>query len=93
MGANAVTLLGPGLTADKSNADRQLVVGPCTFWIEGGLGGGTVTFKVSRTATSTQVTLTTTTSAGVINDAIIGPHYVEAELSGATAATLTVAIG
>lgn len=87
-----IILLGPDLTADQSNHARVRVIGPCSIFIEGGLGGGTVTIKASRTSTSTQLTLTTATDAGIINDAIVGAHYLEAELSGASAATLTVAV-
>ena len=70
------------------------IVGPTTIFVEStNFSGGTVTVYVYRNATSPAVSSQTFTASGVMNDNIIGLHYVSATLAGCsgTPAALTVA--
>lgn len=67
------------------------VVGPTTVFVEGSLGGGTITLSAQREASTSSVSVATVTTTGVVHDGIIGPHYLKASLSGATSPNVTVA--
>ena len=68
------------------------VAGPCAVFIEGTLGGGTVSIQAARTSSGTFVEIVSKTTVAVVIDAIIGPHYLRAVLSGSTGPSLTVAV-
>ena len=78
--------------ADNTVGTRQKVLGPCTVFTEGNLGGGTVTINASRDVAGTLVAVTTVTAAGVTNVNIIGPCYLQATLAGATTPSLSVVV-
>lgn len=66
------------------------VVGPTSLYVESSnLGGGTVTIYAQRTATSRAISLGTYAAEAVINDTIIGAHYLSATLAGATGPAAT----
>jgi len=68
--------------AEDDVSDRIKIVGPTTIFVEGTFDGGTVEIFVCRTATSESepVSIGTYTAQAVVNDTIIGTHYVIAEL-------------
>lgn len=66
------------------------VVGPTTLYVESSnLGGGTITVYAQRTATSRAISIGTYTAEAVVNDTIIGAHYLSATLAGATGPAAT----
>lgn len=66
------------------------VVGPTTLYVESaGLGGGTITIYAQRTASSRAISIGTYTGESVVNDTIIGAHYLSATLAGATSPSAT----
>ena len=81
-----------GVTVDTTGTAVK-VVGPTSIFIESAnFGGGTVSIYAKRTATSLAVLLGQYTAQAVVNDSILGAHYLYATLSGSTGATaVTVA--
>lgn len=80
------------LNAVTSNTvgTAKKVVGPTTLYVESSnLGGGTITVYAQRTATSRAISIGTYTAEAVVNDTIIGAHYLSATLAGATGPAAT----
>lgn len=75
---------------DNSVGTRKRVYGPCSVFVEGTIGGGTVTLSACRESDGELVTVETITSESVVTDNIIGPHYLQATLAGATTPDLVV---
>lgn len=72
------------VTADDTG-DVHKVFGPTAIFVESlGFGGGTVTIYARRTPTSVDIPLGSYTSVAVVNDSIIGEHYLVAVLAGST---------
>lgn len=82
-----------GVTVDTTGSVTK-VVGPTSIFIEStNFGGGTVSLYAQRTATSNPVLLGQYTAQAVVNDSILGTHYLYATLAGSTgAAAVTVAV-
>jgi hypothetical protein len=76
----------------NETSDEFRVVGPCTIFVEGTIGGGTLSVTAARATGGTFIEINSLTAVGVFTDNIIGPHYIKATLTGATNPALVMAM-
>jgi hypothetical protein len=78
---------------DNGTATRQLLSEPCTVFVDGTFGSGTLSLQVSRTSTSDLIEIASFTTDGVVNVNFVGPYYITGVLTGATSPSLNVGSG
>lgn len=75
------------ISSDQTGTTTK-VIGPTTIFVEStSLGGGTVSIYACREATTPGILLGSYTENSVVNNTIIGKHFLYATLSGSTGAS------
>jgi hypothetical protein len=85
-------LLLDAVTEDTVGTPYRLEA-PCSVYVFGTFGNGTVTLSASPTESGTYVPIKAITAAGAVNVDLIGRYWLKATLSGSTNPTITARTG